>query len=144
MSGSQPMPSGSDKSGKSPTAGTPKTDQTLPPGPLVTGDMSKPLCLKKLIGEDVKDGKGENIGEVKDLAVDLGRSDVAYVVVSTGGTLGVGAKLSGVPLNSFKRSDDGKALVIAMSADTLKSGVNVDLDHLPMTPSVPGTSAGTH
>jgi sporulation protein YlmC with PRC-barrel domain len=107
-----------------------KPDAT-PPGPPAT---IKPLGLTKLVGLLVEDVVGEKIGDVKDVAVDIGTSEVAYVVITTPGI--VGTKLQGVPLEKFERTADGKALRLPMTVDALKTpGTGLDLDRLPMRAS---------
>jgi sporulation protein YlmC with PRC-barrel domain len=108
-----------------------------PPGPPAT---IKPLCLTKLVGQIVQDVVGEKIGDVKDLAVDIGTSQVAYVVITTSGIVGI--KLQGVPLEKFQLAADGKALRLPMTADALKTaGTGLDLDRLPMRASKLGDTA---
>jgi sporulation protein YlmC with PRC-barrel domain len=104
------------------------------PAAMVSG--AKPWCVKKLVGTNIKDSAGEGLGEVKDVAVDLGRGQLAYVVISAGGVMGVGDKLHGVALNRFTRSADGKDLTLPLTQDSLKSVKGFDIDHLPMTPDL--------
>ena len=92
------------------------------------------------MGQIVQDVVGEKIGDVKDLAVDIGTSQVAYVVITTSGI--VGTKLQGVPLEKFQLAADGKALRLPMTADALKTaGTGLDLDRLPMRASKLGDTA---
>jgi sporulation protein YlmC with PRC-barrel domain len=98
--------------------------------------VTKPWCVKKLVGTNLKDSAGEGLGEVKDVAVDLGRGQVAYVVISTGGVMGVGDKLHGVALGRLIRTADGKDLALPMTKDSLKALKGFDIDHLPMTPDI--------
>lgn len=61
----------------------------------------------KLIGMEVENDKGENLGAVKDIMLDsTGR--VRYVAVSYGGIMGLGDKMYAVPLQAFtfKRDKD--------------------------------------
>src|SRR5262249_35619316 len=58
----------------------------------------------KMIGMNVKNAKGEKIGEVDDLVVDKGEGVVAYGVLSFGGFLGIGEKLFAIPYGNLKRS----------------------------------------
>src|SRR5688572_29647923 len=57
----------------------------------------------KLIDCNIKDSKGEKIGEVEDLIIDREEGYVAYAVLSFGGFLGVGEKLFAIPFTSMKR-----------------------------------------
>lgn len=103
---------------------------------------TRPWCVKKLVGTNVKDSAGEGLGEVKDVAIDLGRGQIAYVVISSGGVMGVGDKLHGVALNRLARTADGKDLTLPISKDSLKSLKGFDIDHLPMTPDLSVSATG--
>ena len=103
----------------------------------------KPWCLKKLMGTDIKDSAGEEVGEVKDVAVSLSQNDLAYVVISTGGVMGMGDKLHGISLKRLGHSSDGKSLTLPVTKDSLKSsGEGIDLDRLPSNPDLTGGSTG--
>jgi sporulation protein YlmC with PRC-barrel domain len=74
-----------------------------------------PQNLEKM---EVIDASGEKIGRVEDVV--RSREDgFIYVVVSSGGLLGIGAKAIAVPLESLRVQGD--ALRIATTADDLRS-----------------------
>jgi len=98
-------------------------------GDKTAGLNERLACAKKLIGQDIKGTDGDKIGDIKDLAIDLGSHKVAYAVVSTGGVLGVGDKLHAVALDRFTCNED--SCTVAMSKDSLSSLPTVDLDRLP-------------
>jgi len=79
---------------------------------------------------------------VKDVAIDLGRGQLAYVVISSGGVMGVGDKLHGVALNRLARTANGKDLTLPVTKDSLKSLKGFDMDHLPMTPDLSVSATG--
>ncbi|HTE05777.1 MAG TPA: PRC-barrel domain-containing protein [Planctomycetota bacterium] len=93
------------------------------------GANERLACAKKLIGQDIKGTDGDKIGDIKDLAIDLGTHKVAYAVVSTGGVLGVGDKLHAVSLDRFTCNED--SCTVAMSKDSLSALPTLDLDRLP-------------
>ena len=106
-----------------------------PANPSSRTAYAKPVCLNKLLGEGVKDSAGKDIGDVKDVAVNLNQGQVAYVVISTGGL--IGGKLHGVALDKLKKTDDGKAVSIPVSEESVKSaGGEIDIDRLPMQPTL--------
>jgi sporulation protein YlmC with PRC-barrel domain len=59
----------------------------------------------KLIGTNIINSKGEDIGEVKDIMLDS-KGTVRYVAVSYGGFMGLGDKLFAVPMSAFKIKRD--------------------------------------
>jgi sporulation protein YlmC with PRC-barrel domain len=85
----------------------------------------------KLIGTEVKNAEGENLGEIKDLIVDVGDSRVRYAVLSFGGIAGIGDKLFAYPISAFKPSSDGDKLVLNVSKDRLKNAPGFDKDKWP-------------
>jgi sporulation protein YlmC with PRC-barrel domain len=85
----------------------------------------------KLIGTEVKNVQGENLGEIKDLVIDLGDSRVHYAVLSFGGVAGVGDKLFAYPITTFKPSAEGDKLVLSVSKDRLKNAPGFDKDKWP-------------
>lgn len=74
----------------------------------------------KLIGKEVKDTKGEKIGEIKDMVVDVANSKVHYTVLSMGGVLGLGDKLLTFPVNAYKPGKGGEDLVLNVDREKLK------------------------
>ena len=54
----------------------------------------------QLIGQDLKNSKGESVGEINDLVIDAS-GKVRYAAVKYGGVLGVGSKLFAVPFAAF-------------------------------------------
>jgi len=85
----------------------------------------------KIIGKNVENAQGENLGEVKDLIVDIGNQRVHYAVLAAGGTLGVGDKLFAYPVSTFKSQADGDKLVLNVDKDKLKNAPGFDKDKWP-------------
>jgi sporulation protein YlmC with PRC-barrel domain len=72
----------------------------------------------KLIGMNVKNAQGQNLGEIQDLVVDMQSGRISYAVLGTGGILGVGEKYMAIPSSAFEYSADGNVLVL--NADKAK------------------------
>jgi len=66
----------------------------------------------KLIGMHVKNKENEDVGKVKDLAIDFQSGKVAYAVVSVGSTLGFGGKMVAIPLQALTLKPGDKAVVV--------------------------------
>jgi sporulation protein YlmC with PRC-barrel domain len=117
--------------------GTEPTGERPTPGGEPGGKyVSAVFCAKDFIGKDLKNSKGEDIGKVEDLAVDVSGSKVAYVVVASGGVMGMGETLHGVPLNSFSLDAAGKNAVLSTDKATLEKTPGIDKDHLPTHPDI--------
>lgn len=91
------------------------------------------MCrASKLIGTDVEDPAGKNLGDVDDVVIDDASGRVAYAVLSFGGFLGMGDKLFAIPFDSLRANpkDDDK-LVLDVSKEKLKAAPGFDKDHWP-------------
>ncbi len=105
-----------------------KSDSTMRGGYSILGS--------KLIGKDVKNAQGEDIGEVKDIMLDS-TGKVRYVAVAYGGFLGLGDKMHAVPLSAFqfKRDKDmffdDTELILNVTKEQLKDEPGFDDNHWP-------------
>lgn len=89
------------------------------------------MRASKIIGTGVENAQGENLGEVKDLIVDLHNQKIHYAVLGFGGALGLGDKLFAYPISSFKRGADTDKLVLNVDKEKLKSAPGFDKDKWP-------------
>jgi sporulation protein YlmC with PRC-barrel domain len=90
-----------------------------------------------IVGCKVENAKGENLGKIESLMIDLSEGRVIYAVLSFGGFLGVGEKLFPVPLDAlaFRSDDKGEVqrCVIDIDKETLKNAPGYDKNNLPST-----------
>jgi sporulation protein YlmC with PRC-barrel domain len=88
-------------------------------------DQMKTHRASKIIGSNVENRQGENLGEIEDLVVDPATGRISYAVLSYGGVLGIGDKLAAVPFNALNpKPDDPEKLVL-----------NIDRERLQRAPS---------
>lgn len=85
----------------------------------------------KIIGTDVKNPKGENLGDIKDLVLDPESGQIVYAVVSYGGVLGMGSKLFAIPWSVLRWIRDKDYYVLDMDKETLKKAPGFDKKHWP-------------
>src|ERR1035438_2800120 len=81
----------------------------------------RPGCSKKasdLIGMEVKNNENEKLGKVDDLVVDVESGRIVYVILSTGGFIGIGDTLNAVPPGALRRNVANKTL--HLDADKVK------------------------
>jgi sporulation protein YlmC with PRC-barrel domain len=111
-------------------------DLTTTPNVPVTGDDS-PNRLTNLMGYDVWNQNGDQIGTVNDMVLDFDNAKVPYVVVGTGGFLGLGEKKVLVPWNMIQvqtagngTAGDKNALVYTGNQDLYKNFPDADLSSL--------------
>ena len=89
------------------------------------------LSASTLQGTDVKNAKGEALGDIKDVMIDLSTGRVAYAVIEFGGLFGIGSKLFAVPLQALRQNAADKSFTLDTSKDALESAQGFDKDHWP-------------
>lgn len=94
------------------------------------------IRLSELIGMDIENPAGEDIGEIDDLVLDAQTGKVRYAAVTYGGFLGLGNKLFAVPFEAFKfqrelGDADDIILVLNISENQLEASQGFDKDHWP-------------
>jgi sporulation protein YlmC with PRC-barrel domain len=92
--------------------------------------------VSELIGMDIRNPAGEDIGEIIDLVVDARTGRLKYAAVTYGGFLGFGNKLFAVPFKAFKfqreePGDDDVVLVLNITQDQLDASEGFDKDRWP-------------
>ena len=103
----------------------------------INGDRTlviKTLPAKKIQGASVVNTKGETLGSVDDVVVDLESGKVGYAALSVGGVLGIGDKLFAVPFEEFKITHDTNnniSFVLDVSKERLENAPGFDKAHWP-------------
>jgi hyperosmotically inducible periplasmic protein len=93
------------------------SDQAVPHGTRA----ERPGGAKKasdLIGMEVKNNQDEKLGKVNDLAVDVESGRIVYVILSTGGFVGIGDTLHAVPPGALHHDVANK--ILHLDADKAK------------------------
>jgi sporulation protein YlmC with PRC-barrel domain len=94
------------------------------PGPEIMG-------ADTLVGNDVYNRDDENLGDIKEIMLDMRSGTVGYAVLTCGGFLGVGNKLFAVPWNALKLDTENKRFVLDVSKERLAEAPGFDKDHWP-------------
>jgi sporulation protein YlmC with PRC-barrel domain len=90
-----------------------------------------------LVGMEVENREGTNVGKLEDLLVDVRDGQVRYGILSFGGILGIGDKLFPIPWRELTlRIDENKAYLVAdVSEDFLNKAPSFARNEWPdMTP----------
>jgi sporulation protein YlmC with PRC-barrel domain len=85
----------------------------------------------EIIGRSVQNNRGEELGEIKDLAIDSDRYRIAYVVLSFGGFMGLGDKLFAIPTGVLQMPGTEGYAVLKVEKDRLKSATGFDKNQWP-------------
>ena len=94
------------------------------PGPELMG-------ADTLIGNDVYNHKDEDIGDIKEIMLDVHNGRISYAVLAFGGFLGMGSKLFAVPWDALTLDRENKRFVLNVEKDLLESAPGFDKDHWP-------------
>jgi len=102
--------------------------------------MGEPITASILMGKNVKDKNGRDIGEVEELIVNrTGR--ITHAILSFGGFMGVGDDLIPVPWSAFELKRDlvvtpqDSPLTLAVSEETIKNAPRLRTPQYPLTAS---------
>ena len=94
------------------------------PGPALMG-------ADTLLGNDVYNKDGEDLGDIKEIMIDMASGKVAYAVLSFGGLLGMGDKLFAVPWAALKLDTENKRFTLDAPKAKLADAPGFDKDHWP-------------
>jgi sporulation protein YlmC with PRC-barrel domain len=94
------------------------------PGPALMG-------ADTLLGNDVYNLEGEDLGDIKEFMIDMATGKVAYAVLSFGGLMGVGDKLFAVPWAALTLDTDSKRFTLQATKSVLKDAPGFDKAHWP-------------
>jgi len=94
------------------------------PGPYLMG-------ADTLVGNDVYNSASEDLGDVKEIMLDMRSGRVSYAVLSFGGFLGMGEKLFAVPWAALKLDTEKKRFVLDVKKEQLEGAPGFDKSHWP-------------
>ncbi len=89
------------------------------------------LSASTLSSDDVVNMKGEKLGSIKELMLNIESGKVCYAVLSFGGFMSLGEKLFAVPWSALKVDTANKRIVMDTDEERLKNAPGFDTDHWP-------------
>ena len=98
-------------------------------------DQALPWQLRMgstIIGSNVKNPQGQNLGNIHDLVIHPQDSRVVYAVLSFGGILGLGEKLFAVPLNALQRAADMDTFILDIDQEQLQNAPQFNQHNWPL------------
>ncbi len=109
---------------KYPTSGTAGPDMQRGPGPGLMGAAT-------LIGNDVYNADGEDLGEIREIMLDISSGRVSYAVLSFGAFLGMGEKLFAVPWAALELDTENKRFTLNVPKERLERAPGFDRGKWP-------------
>jgi sporulation protein YlmC with PRC-barrel domain len=86
----------------------------------------------KLIGADVENAQGEDLGQIEDIVLDPQDGQVAYAVLSFGGFLGLGEKYFAIPWSALTaKAGEDDTLILNVDKERLKNAPGFDKNSWP-------------
>jgi sporulation protein YlmC with PRC-barrel domain len=100
-------------------------------GTLRTGPGPTLMGADTLVGNDVYNGQDEDLGDVKEIMLDMSTGRVSYAVLSFGGILGMGKKLFAVPWDALALDTVNKRFTLNVAKERLENAPGFDNDSWP-------------
>ena len=94
------------------------------PGPHLMG-------ANTLIGNGVRSAADDDLGDIKEIMLDMHSGKVAYAVLSFGGFLGLGEKLFAVPFSALTLDTENKCFILNIAKERLENAPGFDEDDWP-------------
>ncbi|MFL6673434.1 MAG: PRC-barrel domain-containing protein [Massilia sp.] len=101
-----------------------KDNRSAGPGPALMG-------ADTLVGDSVVNIADEDLGDIKEIMLDMNSGQVAYAVLAFGGFLGMGEKLFAVPWQALHLDTANKRFVLNVEKDRLRSAPGFNPDAWP-------------
>ena len=93
----------------------------------------KYLAATSIIGDKVKNPKGEHMGKILDIMLDITSGKIEYIVIEFGGFLTIGEKYFAIPFNLLKVDPENKMFVFDQPREVLEKAPGFDINHWPET-----------
>lgn len=88
------------------------------------------ICASKVIGTNVKDQRGQKIGEVEDVVLDKQSNSIVFAIVSFGGFLGMAEKYHPIPWSSLAYDEEEKGYVVEYTKEQLQAAPAGSIEEL--------------
>jgi sporulation protein YlmC with PRC-barrel domain len=89
------------------------------------------LSATSIIGDDVKNSAGEDLGRLEDVMLDVNDGRISYGVLTFGGFLGMGNKLFAIPWSALVLNTEEKCFYLNIDKEQLENAPGFDKDHWP-------------
>lgn len=89
------------------------------------------LSASTLNGNRVVNSKGEDIGKIDEIMIDVPTGRIGYAVLSFGGFLGMRDKLFAIPWNHLALDEDQHVFVLNLDKATLERAPGFDKNNWP-------------
>jgi sporulation protein YlmC with PRC-barrel domain len=110
----------------------PRPGSEMPALPKAAQPESPPVPkASALIGSNVVNPQGENLGKIEDLVIDLLHGRIKYAALSHGTILGLGGKLFAISWDALELSPDGETFILNVPKEQLENATGFDKSQWP-------------
>lgn len=95
--------------------------------------MSRLMRADTLIGGEIRTANDEKLGEIEDVVLDPEKQDIAYVLASRGGFLGIGEKLVAIRWKDLRATADHELYVLNTAQSAFERAPTVDRSNFDKT-----------
>ena len=95
------------------------------------GEQMNAFMVDKIIGSKVINLKGETLGKIEDLVVDIDTGRIVYAILDFGGFLGIGSKLFPVPWESLAALPSEGIFFLNQSKEGIEKAPAFEKKNLP-------------
>lgn len=127
QAGAQPQ---SDRNAQPPAPAAAPGSATTPQ-PQAPRAQQPDMRVSQLIGANVRNAQGDNLGDIQELMIDMHSGQVRYAVLSFGGVLGMGDKLFAYPISAFGVDRGSGTWVLNLPRERLSESPGFDRDRYP-------------
>ncbi len=99
--------------------------------PNFSGPGPQVMAASTLQGDAVVNPRGEHLGDIQDIMIDVTSGRIAYAVLAFGGVMGIGDKLFAIPWHALTLDADRECFVLDIDQARLKQAPGFDKDHWP-------------
>jgi len=91
------------------------------------------LTASSIMSDHVVNPRGDKLGKIHDLMINLVTGKIEYAVLDFGSFLGMGGKLFAIPFSELRIKTSEHAFILNRDKDHLKSSPGFDKNHWPDT-----------
>ena len=91
------------------------------------------LTATSIMSDHVVNARGDKLGEITDLMINLSTGKIEYAVLDFGSFLGLGGKLFAIPFEELSVKTSEHAFILDRDKNYLKSSPGFEKDHWPDT-----------
>jgi sporulation protein YlmC with PRC-barrel domain len=91
------------------------------------------LTASSIIGDKVHNDKGEHMGKIEDIMIDISTGKIEYVVIEFGGFLTIGEKYFAIPFRLLQVDPANKEFIFNQPKEVLEKAPGFDINHWPET-----------